>query len=287
MTLAFLPSFKTPIILATVGSLLMIACFHALTLIKPGGDGVINGNIMAPILIGAAAGMMITGILLLLSLSLGTLRLAGFVRAFLRCPQKTMEADYQNQVKVYLIEGLSAVRSHKAYLVKAWLVSTVIMIPLLFVWCACSLIIAGLSPEMIEQYKFPAEVVPLRQGAIIAAAIVGILISNYSITTLAVSVMLDRSVKETSIEALWLAITTSPALTLISLLSFVAVTVLTTPGAALSLLHPVTEKVLQITPLSYVSELWQGISGVILIPICTAMLCEVVRDCVVIDSSES
>lgn len=121
----------------------------------------------------------------------------------------------------------------------------------------------------------------------VAMAIVGLLLSNYSITMLAVSTMLDRSVKETSIESLWLAITTSPVLSLVSLLVLVAVSVITTPYSMLAVLKPALQakEVLSVTPLSYVNEVWQGLSGLIVIPMGMAMLLEVVRDSVVISES--
>ena len=161
------------------------------------------------------------------------------------------------------------------------------MMPLIFVWCACSFIVIGLSPEVVRASNLGAEVLNLRQGAMILMAIVGLCLSNYSITTLAVSAMSDRTVKETSIESLWLAITTSPALSVVSLLAFIAVTVITTPYAVVVIFKPAlqTTAMMAMTPMSYMSEIWQGISGLFMIPISTAMLCEVVRDCVVINES--
>lgn len=145
----------------------------------------------------------------------------------------------------------------------------------------------GLRPEIVQAYNLGPEVLNLRQGGMIAMVIVGLCLSNYSITTLAVSSMLDRTVKETSIESLWLAITTSPALSVVSLLAFIAVTVITTPYAVVVLFKPALQAttILAVTPLSYLSQIWQGLSGLIIIPMSTAMLCEVVRDCVVIKES--
>jgi hypothetical protein len=144
--------------------------------------------------------------------------------------------------------------------------------------------VVGLSPETVQAYKLDPEVLNLRQGAMVVMAIVGLCLSNYSITTLAVSSMSDRTVKETSIESLWLAITTSPALSVVSLLAFIAVTVITTPYALVVPFKPALEasQNLAATPVSYICEIWQGLSSLIIIPMSTAMLCEVVRDCVVI-----
>lgn len=283
--LAFTPIFKTPIILSTLAGIILTASLSSLTVLKV--DGVIDGNVLIPTLIGFATGMIITGILLILSLFVGLVRLTGFTRAFLRCPLDLEDRTTSAQIKTYLEEGLTAVRHHKAFLAKSWLVSSIIMMPLIFVWCACSFIVVGLSPEIVQAYNLGPEVLNLRQGAMVVMAIVGLCLSNYSITTLAVSSMSDRTVKETSIESLWLAITTSPALSVVSLLAFIAVTVITTPYAVVVLFKPALQATatISVTPLSYICEIWQGLSGLFVIPISTAMLCEVVRDCVVISES--
>lgn len=285
-SLAFLPIFKTPIILSTLAGIIWHICVSFLLPFRD-VQGPIDGNLLIPTLIGSAAGLLITGILLILSLFIGLVRLTAFTRAFLRCPLDLEGTVTSAQIKTFLDEGLKSVRHHKGLLAKSWLVSSIIMVPLMFVWCACSFIVVGLSSEVVEAYNLGAEVVPLRQGAMVALVIVGLILSNYSITTLAVSSMLDRSVKETSIEALWLAITTSPALSLVSLFAFFAVTAITTPYAVMALFIPALQSstAMTVTPLTYVSEIWQGISGLIIIPVATAMLCEVVRDCVVIKES--
>ncbi|MBP9094507.1 hypothetical protein KBI23_26040 [bacterium] len=283
--LVFIPTFKTPIILSTLAGIIMHTCFSLLLRFKD-VQGPIDGNELIPTLIGSAAGLIITGILLILSLCLGLIRLTGFTRAFLRCPLDLEDTTSSAQIKSYLDEGLAAVRHHKAFLAKSWLVSSIIMVPLIFVWCACSFVVVGLSPDVVKAYNLGPEVVPLRQGSMIAMAIVGLLLSNYSITTLAVSSMSDRTVRETSIEALWLAITTSPALSLVSISAFLAVTAITTPYAVVVLFKPALQSTTAITTaVSYICEIWQGISGLIIIPMSTAMLCEVVRDCVVIKES--
>lgn len=285
--LAFVPIFKTPIILSTLAGIIWHVC---ISFLLPFRDitGPIDGNVLISTLIGFASGMIITGILLLLALFIGLVRLTGFTRAFLRCPLDLEDRTTASQIKNYLDEGLTAVRHHKAFLAKSWLVSSIIMMPLIFVWYACFFIVLGLSPEIVQTYNLGPEVLNLRQGAIVFMVIVGLCLSNYSITTLAVSSMSDRTVKETSIEALWLAITTSPALSVVSLLAFIAVTVITTPYAVVVLFKPAlqaTTTAISVTPLSYICEIWQGLSGLIIIPISTAMLCEVVRDCVVISES--
>jgi hypothetical protein len=284
--LVFIPIFKTPIILSVLAAIIMRTCFSFLSRFI-NVQGPINGNELIPTLIGSAAGLIITGILLILALFIGIVRLTGFTRAFLRCPLDLEDTTSSVQIKSYLDEGLAAVRHHKAFLAKSWLVSSIIMLPLIFVWCACSFIVVGLNPDVIRTYNLGPEVLSLRQGSMIAMAIVGLLLSNYSITTLAVSSMSDRTVKETSIESLWLAITTSPALSLVSLFAFLAVTAITTPYAVVVLLKPALQSTitLTITPLSSICEIWQGISGMIVIPMSTAMLCEVVRDCVVISEN--
>jgi hypothetical protein len=283
--LAYIPIFKTPIILSTLAGIIMLTCFSFLSSINM--RGTIDGNVLIPTLIGSTAGLIITGILLILSLFIGLIRIAGFTRAFLRCPYDQANPSTLSSIKSYLDEGLASVRSHKMFLSKSWLICSIIMVPLLFVWCAASFIAVGLTPEVVQTYQLGPEVTSMRNGSIVAMAIVGLLLSNYSITMLAVSTMLDRSVKETSIESLWLAITTSPVLSLVSLLVLVAVSAITTPYSMLAMLKPALQakEVLSVTPLSYVNEVWQGLSGLIVIPMGMAMLLEVVRDSVVISES--
>lgn len=283
--LAYIPIFKTPIILSTLAGIVMLTSFSFLSSINM--RGTIDGNVLIPTLIGSTAGLIITGILLILSLFIGLIRIAGFTRAFLRCPYDQAIPTTSSAIKSCLDEGLAAVRSHKMFLSKSWLICSIIMVPLLFVWCAASFIVVGLTPEIVQTYQLGPEVTTMRNGSIVTMAIIGLLLSNYSITMLAVSTMLDRSVKETSIESLWLAITTSPVLSLVSLLVLVAVSVITTPYSVLVMLKPALQakEVFSVTPLSYVNEVWQGLSGLIVIPMGMAILLEVVRDSVVISES--
>ncbi|MDP3510478.1 MAG: hypothetical protein Q8T09_21090 [Candidatus Melainabacteria bacterium] len=285
-SLAFVPIFKTPIILSTLAGIIWHICISCLLPFKD-VQGPIDGNLLIPTLIGSAAGLIITGILLILSLFIGVVRLSGFTRAFLRCPLNLEVPVTSVQIKSYLDEGLKSVRHHKGLLAKSWLVCSIIMVPLIFVWCACFCIVVGLNQDVVKAYNLGAEVISVRQGAMVTLVIIGIILSNYSITTLAVSSMLDRSVKETSIEALWLSFTTSPALSLVSLIAYLIVMATTTPYALMALFNPALQisTALTVTALTYISEIWQGVSGLIIVPVATAMLCEVVRDCVVINES--
>ncbi len=280
--LAFVRYFKAPVILSTLGSLLLTAGLQVLSSVKPGADNVMDGNKLFPALIGFSATSMIAGILMLIALFILVMRLAGFTRAYLKFPLNQIGApDYQKKIAQDLSQALETVRAHKGTLVKAWLTSTVIMIPLLFVWCACSAIVTGLTPEVIAQLQMPPEPVNnLKTGAGVALLVVGLILSNYSMAVLAMSTMLSKSVKEVTIDSLWLSIIASPALTIVSLLVSIAVYVITTPYAVPLLFQP-APTTLTIDFMSYAWQIWQGLSSLIVIPMSVAMLCEVLRDSVV------
>jgi len=284
-TLAFSRYFRAPVILSTIGSLILVAAFHLLSSAQAGADGVMDGNKLMPALFGYMSGSVIAGIFMLIAIFIIVMRISGFIRAFLKFPGSEISAgteQYKKSIDLSLEDGLKTVRAHKGTLIKMWLTSTVIMIPLLFCWCACSFVVVGL-PAVAAQYQLPAASVNhLLQMAAIALAVIGLLLSNYSMAVLAMSTMLDKGVKEVTIDSLWLSIVASPALTLVSLAVSLATYIITTPYAVPLLFQPMAKNpTLAINYTTYLWQVWQGLSSMIVIPMSVAMLCEVLRDSVV------
>jgi len=282
--LAFVRYFKTPVILSTIGSLFLVASFQIISSLKPGPDGSINGNEAIPTLFGYASCSIVAGIFMLIAIFMVVMRLAGFSRAFLKFPLQLIgSADYKKQIDTQLAEGLATVKAHKVDLFKAWLVSTVIMIPMLFVWCSSSFVVAGLTPQMVDAMQLPpGPINALRQGAVIALMVVGLILSNYSMAVLGMSTMINKTVKEVSIDGLWLSIIASPALTIVSLVVSAASCAITTPYAVPLLFQPAGQNApIVLNYMSYAWQIWQGLTSLIVIPISVAMLLEVLRDSVV------
>jgi hypothetical protein len=285
-SLAFLPHFKAPAILFTLASLLITGAISFFSSIKV-IDGVADGNKAIPALIWSSTFLMVAGVLLIVTIFISTIRLAGFARAFLRfpllqIPEKNAAIDrYRKQIKVFADEGMEQVRKQKGTLIKAWLISGAIALPAIFVLNSCVFMALGLTPEAIRQFNLSPEVVALQQGSFYMMLFMLAVLTNYSVTTLAVSVLLDRTARETSIEALILAFTTAPALIFVTVLSSVALTVVTTPYAIPAMFGPPVKGFSTPSVLDYFWQIWQGATSIIVVPVGLAMMLETVRDCVV------
>lgn len=285
-SLAFVREFRTPTILFTVASLLVEGAFHMLLTVKT-VDGYTDGHAFMAAMIWSMCFFLIAGISSLIAIFIIVIRAAGFARAYLRFPLAQIPVGpanerYKGQLKSASAEAMREVRSNKKQLVKTWIVCTIIALPAIFVVHASAVIAIGLTPEIVAQFGLSPDVLNLRQGAIYTTIVMLMIISNYSLTTLAVSVMLDRSVKEASIEALILAFTKSPALILTTIFCSVAMTIITTPYVIPLLLNPIKLQAQEVPTLStYLWQIWQGVSSLILLPAGLAMMLETVRDSVV------
>lgn len=206
---AFKKNLYLPVILSTVAAVMMTSA-RAIYPVTSSSEPVEAGPFLAT-MVAILALLLVSGLLLLVTLWLGLVRLAAFCRAFLRCPVGA-EASTTTAIQE---EALTAVAQHKGNLLKAWLVASVISVPLLFALAAAAMVSMFLSPEMIALFKLGNDGALVRNGAMLAFMALFIVLSNYSMTTLASSVLLNRNLGETTRLALLLGITTAPGLTVI------------------------------------------------------------------------
>jgi hypothetical protein len=229
------------------------------------------------------AGLSLAGIFFIIGMFLGVLKLTAFTRAFLSCPLPTSaaaikSAEYPAQVSIYQAEAVDAMSSHKAYLAKAWALAALVMVPMLIVVFICGCVYMALIAPPAPQFPIPAETRSLAvyfQGAMIAAMV---LINNYSVITLAVTSMTNRTIGEATTKSLLLTLTSAPLMTLVCIFVVVLSTTVTTPHEVVRLLHPTGHLTPGPLPIAMAWEVWQVLSGVMMYPICTALLTEVVRD---------
>lgn len=264
-----------PTILSTTASLLATGVLTLMPQVEPGST--VDASTYLPAMLTVMGMLIVAGILYLIVIFVGLVRLAAFCRAFLLCPAG---ADNQTIIDSHK-EAVSSVAHHKGQLAKAWFVASVISIPMLFVLGAAALVAIFLDPQIIAQFGLGKDGSMARAGAMTVVVASYIVLSNYSMTTLAASVLLNRNLGATTRIALILAITASPGLILMTIFDGIFYTLLCTPdaifqamdmraAAAAAMVKPGIQK--------YLLDIWQGLSSLIVFPVTAALLLEILRD---------
>jgi hypothetical protein len=284
--------FRSHLILPAIFFLLFALIVVALKEVGYGLQGASNqpvdaGPFLAK-LVGVVAGLAMSGIFFLCGMFLGVLKLSAFTRAFLLCPlpqnyAAMKDSAYQLQTHMCQTEAVEAMSKHKAYLGKAWLVATLVMLPGVFVAAVAACIAITLSAE--TGVPVPDEYRHLAIYPIIFASAVGILLNNYSVVTLAVTSLTNRTVGQATRQSLLLTLTTAPLMTVVSAFVLVLTTLVTTPYSIMGLLQPASQTA---TPdplaLAMAWQVWQVVTGILVYPLGTALVAEVVRDAIVEDA---
>jgi hypothetical protein len=176
---------------------------------------------------------------------------------------------------------------HKGYLAKAWALAALVMVPMLLVVFVCGCAYMALIAPPMQQFSIPQETRGLAvyfQGAMIAALV---LINNYSVITLAVTSMTNHTIGEATTKSLFLTLTSAPLMTLVSIFVVALSTAITTPHEVVAMIHPSGHLTPGPLPIAMAWEVWQVLTGVMVYPVCTALLTEVVRDSVCKDVQEN
>jgi len=236
------------------------------------------------IVVGLSAG----AVFFLLGMFSGVLKLTAYTRAFLSCPLPSSAATlaqstYREQAKACQSEAVAAMSHHKAYLAKALFLAGLAMLPGLFIVGVCSFAGILLSAPDMPGLPIPPEARSLALPCQIAVVAVLVMLNNYSVVTIAVTSMTNRTIGDATRKSLLLTLTSAPLLTLASIIVVVITTVITTPQELLSMLHPTGHLTPGPLPVAMAWEVWQVLSSVMVFPICTALLTEVVRDPILAD----
>jgi hypothetical protein len=278
-TLKFAWAFKKhlylPAILSTVASLMLTS---ALVIMPTSAPGVaVEAAVYLPPLFLAGGLVIVSGTISLVAMILGVMRLAAFCRTYLRCPVGASNEE----MLASQAEAIDQVGHHKGHLVKVWLVATIIAIPLLFMLAAAAMVALFMSPEMIALFKLGSDGALVRNFAMLATVVLYVIISNYSITTLAASVLVDRDLGATTRIALLLALTASPGLTVITIVDMLLYTLICTPNAIFQSMDLKAASGMALSKpglLDFILDIWQGASSLIVFPVTAALLLELLRD---------
>jgi hypothetical protein len=261
--------------------------------IHAGSDGITDAGPLISKLLIAMVGFSSAGILFLLGMFLGVLRLTAFTRAYLFCPlpltvAAMKEAAYKTHTETCQREAVEAMSKQKAYLARAWLIATLVMLPGIFIAClAGAMSVIWSAPDRtVLSFPLPPELHKLAIYPQIVASIAGVMLNNYSVVTMAVTSMTNRTIGEATRQSMLLAFTTAPLMTAVSIFVLALTSLVTTPYEVANLLHPTGQLSTPGTlPIAMAWEAWQVISGIMVYPIGTAFLTEVVRDLIVVDDS--
>src|SRR5208283_3052903 len=198
----------------------------------------------------------------------GILRLTAFTRAYLFCPMPSdkaglKDAAYKINSEKYQREAVDAMSKQKAYLAQAWLVASLVMLPGLFiVFVAGFIALLWGSPDLsVIQVPIPAEIHKLAIYPQIIAAVTFIMLNNYSVVTMAVTSMTNRTIGQATRQSLLLALTTAPLMTAVTIFVLVLTSLVTTPYEVADLINktgPLTTP--GSLPLATARDAWQVIS---------------------------
>ena len=275
-----------PAIIFLVAAFILTPTMDLLNSMKGLGDQVQEAGPLIGKLLMALVGLGAGGILSLIGMFIGVIKLTAFTRAYLICPLPTSEAaikseSYKAEAQSLQSQAIQALAKQKGYLAKVWLLAGLIMLPLFFVFFASSFWATLLTLPDTSAMPIPAEARKMAIWAQLIVAASMIIMSNYSIVTVAVSSMTNRPIGAAIRQTLLLGLTTAPLMTAVSAFVLLLSTVISTPYVVVTLLHPVGQWSTPGTlPVALAWEVWQVASGIMLYPVCTALLIEVVRDCI-------
>ncbi|MBS2008220.1 MAG: hypothetical protein JST01_14320 [Cyanobacteria bacterium SZAS TMP-1] len=274
-----------PAIIFLISGLIIVPTLAFLQSLNLGDSNVTHdaGTILMQ-MFSAMAGFAVSGILLIVGMGVGVYRLAAFTRAFLLfdlppSSESIKTADYKERAEKSYQEAFAVLGHHKGFLAQSWLAAALIMIPVIILFCAanCAWGFALMASAGQQKLSLPPELLPCAIGA---AAVSFMILSNYSVAVLAMSSMVNCTTGHIIGRSWLLLITTAPMLTLVTALVLALNTAISTPYAIPQILSASGIDANQPLPLALFWEIWQVATGIMLFPISTAMLIEVVRDCI-------
>jgi|GEM_PF-692044 len=237
-------------------------------------------------------GLASGGIILIVSMAVGVIRLAAFTRAYLLTsiptPAELSSDDFKSTMRETQKNAFAQIGKSKGYIAKSWLLATLIVVPVIGVFCGATFVTGLATAPDDAQYPLITAMKSFAVPALATLAVTFVILSNYSMIILALSSMINMTIGQLVRRSLILLFTTAPMLTAVTVIVLILNTVIGTPYAVPELLHmrfsdgPDNLPL----PLALICEAWQVISGIMLVPISTALLAEVLRDCISTDQNQ-
>jgi hypothetical protein len=207
-------------------------------------------------------------------------KLVMLVRAYLS-RQWQENGENISEIHAAMEEAGRLLKTHRGFLLKTGLVALLVSSPLSIGFSFASTMALCLTPEVLTQYNLPASYAQVRIIPIIISLILMIILSNYSIATLVVAAERLENVGATTREALLLCLKKTLPLTLATIIATGLYTLISTPYAITGMFSTSPQTLLTkdlINALGF--ELWQNLSGILIIPMGTLMLAEALRPAV-------
>lgn len=193
-----------PTLITFAASMLLLALPYTINQAR-GSDGIIEASALWPSLLMMGVCLIASGILALIGTALWIYRSIVIMRAYL-----DIELDEIGDIHQALIRAQQVLANHKGYLLKAALIALAISSPLSLINSSAFMLLFFCHPETISQYtstglidKTVADCLSgLGYAALGVFALTALILSNYSVATLAVAGFKLRDLKGTTVESL-------------------------------------------------------------------------------------
>jgi hypothetical protein len=259
-----------PTLITFAASMLLLALPYTINQAR-GSDGIIEASALWPGLLMMGACLIAAGILALIGTALWVYRSIVIMRAYL-----DIEPDEIDQIHQALMRAKQVLTSHKGYLLKTALIALAISSPLSLINTSAFMLLFFCQPDTISQYTstglIDTTVAACLSGLGYAAASVfaftALILSNYSVATLAIAGFKLRDLKSTTLESLKLTWSRALMLSFATAVASVFLGILSLPqmlgakyglgGIALGLV-------------------WQHATGLVTVPMVVMMVAESLR----------
>lgn len=243
-----------------------------------GMDEVLQHTMLAGCLTVVLGGLSL--VTTVIAIGLFAIRLTAFCQAYLRlAPSEQVDANL-DYVRNLQIEAVNEFKGRKSYLFLVWLLWSLIMVVPFLAWTisAFMLLITGSSLGALG----PLELDPsIKLALIVVFLITSVFMTAYFLITLPVSAVSGGSSGQVALQSLKMTFAGLPALSVVSILVlifgtlacyFLDIPVYLITSGAISDPGEIT-----LIAINLISAGWQGVSAIIVYPLCLAIPCEMIR----------
>lgn len=223
-------------------------------------------------------GLIVCLVALPWALAMWIMRLTGYARAISSLPSTALAAPLtQDNIQIALTQATDAVAQRKKYLTKFFMFVTLNMaLPAIIFLVAATLVIMS-TPMLMPNM---ATILPQWLGlvALCVATIIGFFLVGYSFIAVAVAGISDSKPHEHAWRSLVLTIKGILPISLIVLLVTAIDTFISSPQTFFRpmIVGPFAHQLGDLAGLS-LEQIWSGIVSVVLLPLCIAPFCELIR----------
>ncbi|MCA9803482.1 MAG: hypothetical protein KC777_16035 [Cyanobacteria bacterium HKST-UBA02] len=287
-TLTFIWTFRSftfiPAVLLAVSGLssrILEFSFHKIfeqNHVYKGMDEVLQHTVLAGGLTLVLGGLSL--VTTVVAIGLFAIRLTAFCQAYLRLSPADQIDSNLDYVRTIQNEAVNEFKGRKSYLFLVWFLWSLLMVVPLLAWTVSALLLMISTVPMGA--LGPLELDPsIKLSMIIVWVANTVLMTGYFLITLPVSAVSRRSSGQVALGALKMTFAGLPALSVISILVLIFGTL---AGYFLEIpVYLITFKAIPdpgeitLVAINLISAGWQGVSAIIIYPLCLAIPCEMIR----------